>query len=150
MLSFFQQKNFLSKAEATHIIDAIRAAEKNTSGEIRVFIESRCKFVDPVDRAAEIFFTLKMNQTNARNGVLVYVATKDKQLAVFGDSGIHDRLPARHWENCIADMMTAFGGNAYAAGIADCIHRIGQALQKEFPYAYADKNELPDDIIFGK
>ena len=84
MLSFLNQssKNFFRLKKKQKFLDAIRDAEKETSGEIRFYIESKCRFVDPLDRAAEIFLHLKMNETANRNAVLVYIATDHRQLAV--------------------------------------------------------------------
>jgi uncharacterized membrane protein len=85
LFNFFGKKPLLSAAQEQQIVEAIRAAEKNTSGEIRVYIESHCRMVDPVDRAIEVFFGLKMEKTDQHNAVLIYVALKDRQLAVYGD-----------------------------------------------------------------
>ena len=82
LFSFFTRNNFFSEEEKQRIIDSIRSAELQTSGEIRVFLESRCRFVDPLDRAAEIFWGLKMDQTEDKNAVLVYVAIRDHQYGV--------------------------------------------------------------------
>jgi len=92
-LDFLKQKpkSFFSPQEQEKIVNAIREAEKNTSGEVRVFVESKCRFVNALDRAAEIFNALKMQQTAQRNATLVYVAMKDKQLAVLGDEGIYKK-----------------------------------------------------------
>lgn len=92
MFSFFKKKDFFREEEKKQIVDAIRNAERRTSGEVRVFVESRCRYVDPLDRAAEIFFNLKMSETDDRNAVLLYIAMKDRQLAVFGDEGIHKKV----------------------------------------------------------
>ena len=90
MFSFFRKKKQFFSQEDNHlIVKAIRQAEKSTSGEVRVFVESRCSWMNAMDRAAEIFYLLKMEQTEQRNAVLVYIAMKDHQLAVFGDEGIH-------------------------------------------------------------
>ena len=90
-----KQKNFFTEEEQKLIAEAIRNAERRTSGEIRVFVESRCSYVNPLDRAVEIFISLKMDQTAERNAVLLYVATKDRQLAIFGDEGIHKKVGGR-------------------------------------------------------
>ena len=93
IFSFLSKKqNWFTPQENEAIVNAIRAAEKRTSGEIRMFIESRCSYVDPVDRAIEVFFGLKMDKTEDRNGVVLYIAMKDHQLAVFGDKGIHEKV----------------------------------------------------------
>lgn len=132
------------------IVAAIRAAELRTSGEIRVFIESRCRFVDPVDRAAEVFFGLKMQQTEDRNGVILYVAMKDHQLAIFGDEGIHKIVGTEFWNKEVQKILQEFNAAHYVEGIIEIIHDIGEVLVKHFPYEQEDKNELPDNIVFGQ
>ena len=150
MFSLFKKKEFFSKEENEKIVAAIRDAEKCTSGEVRVFVERRCKFIDPLDRALEIFSDLKMENTLDRNAVLVYVALKDRQLAVYGDSGIHKKTGQQYWENEVSKMISQFNRENYAQGIAGCVTDIGQALKTYFPYdEQTDKNELPDEIIFG-
>jgi uncharacterized membrane protein len=150
-LFFWQQKeNFLSATETQQVVAAIKAAEKRTSGEIRVFIESRCRYVKAIDRAQEIFFQLEMDETEQRNATLLYIATKDKQLAVFGDEGIYKKTGAAFWNNEVAAMLSAFKSQKFAEGIVGCVTDIGEALHHHFPYEADDKNELPDDIIFGK
>jgi uncharacterized membrane protein len=148
---FFKKKNFFSPEENEQIVTAIREAEKCTSGEIRVFVESRCRFIDPLDRALEIFAELKMQNTAQRNAVLVYVAIKDRQLAVYGDVGIHQKTGDAYWKAAVNNMLLHFNKENYAGGIAGCVTMIGKALEEHFPYdKELDKNELPDEIIFGK
>ena len=149
--SLFRQKRLLSAEDEQLITEAIRAGEKRTSGEIRVYIEARCRFVDPLDRAAEVFGALKMYETQERNGVLVYVAVKDRQLAVFSDEGINKKEGAQLWNDPVKTLLHQFKRKQYGAGIAGIVSKIGEALQTHFPYdAGTDKNELPDDIVFGK
>ncbi|MDB5198088.1 MAG: hypothetical protein JWO92_51 [Chitinophagaceae bacterium] len=151
MFSLFKKKEFFSKEENDKIVAAIRNAEKCTSGEVRVFVESKCKFIDPLDRAVEIFTELKMQSTQDRNGVLVYVALKDRQLAIYGDTGINAKTGEQYWKDAVNKMISQFNKENYAEGISNCVIEIGQALQHYFPYdKEADKNELPDEIIFGK
>lgn len=153
MFSFFRRKpeNHFSKQEKKLITDAIEQAERCTSGEIRVFVENRCRFVDPLDRAAEIFQGLKMHETAARNGVLVYIAMKDRQLAIFGDEGIHRKVGYAFWNEEVKKMLQQFNKDHYAAGIAQIVQDTGAALAHHFPYDRpTDTNELPDDIVFGK
>lgn len=150
-MSFFKRKNkFFSDEDAHLIVKAIRQAEKRTSGEVRVFVENKCRWMDAIDRAAELFFSLKMEETEQRNAVLVYIAMKDHQLAVFGDEGIHNKVGTAYWNAVIAEMISSFNKNDYAKGIAECVIQIGNALTEHFPYdSDTDKNELPDDIVFG-
>jgi uncharacterized membrane protein len=149
--SIFKKKPFFSAEEQEQIVAAIRASETQTSGEIRVFVESHCKFVDPLDRATEAFFKLKMEATQARNGVLVYVAMKDRQLALFGDKGIHEKVGDAFWNEKVRKMLSHFNEKDYAGGLAKIIGEIGEALRTNFPYDKdTDINELPDDIVFGR
>lgn len=146
----FPAKPFFTKEEHSAIVQSIRAAEKRTSGEIRVFIESRCSYVDAVDRAAEIFFGLKMEHTEDRNGVLLYIALKDKQMAIFGDEGIHKKVGTEFWNKEVKKILAEFKQEHYATGIITIVSEIGEALLTHFPYENEDRNELPDDIVFGK
>ncbi len=151
MLSLFKKKDFFTEDEKKQIVEAVRNAERRTSGEVRVFVESRCRFVDPLDRAAEIFFNLKMNETADRNAVVLYIAMKDRQLAVFGDEGIHKKVGTDYWNKEVALLISKFNTANHADGISQCIKDIGEALHQYFPFDNdTDKNELPDDIIFGK
>lgn len=147
----FKKKGFFSPEENALIVDAIRTAEQQTSGEVRVFVESRCRFVDPLDRAAEIFWNLKMHATQHRNSVLVYVAMKDRQFAIFADQGIHERLGNAFWQQEVAAMGRHFTEDRYTEALINVVNDIGQALHRQFPFEpNSDKNELPDDIVFGK
>ena len=151
MFSFFKKKDFFTAEEQQLIIESIRNAERMTSGEVRVFVESKCSYMDAIDRAAELFFQLEMQKTNDRNAVLVYVAMQDRQLAVFGDEGIHNKVGNEYWSTEVKKMISNFNRENYAAGIAEVVKDIGVALTKNFPFNNdTDKNELPDDIVFGK
>ena len=151
MFSFFKKKDFFTAEEQQLIIESIRNAERMTSGEVRVFVESKCSYMDAIDRAAELFFQLEMQKTNDRNAVLVYVAMKDRQLAVFGDEGIHNKVGNEYWSTEVKKMISNFNRENYAAGISEVVKDIGVALTKNFPFNNdTDKNELPDDIVFGK
>jgi uncharacterized membrane protein len=152
MFSLFSRKPaFFSADEQQRIVAAIKQAEQATSGEIRLFVESRNAYVDPIDRAKEIFEKLKMYNTRHRNAVLLYIAIKDHQLALLGDEGIYQRLGADYWHAEVKEMLQQFKEQHICVGIIKCVSDIGEALKKEFPYTPdCDKNELPDDIVFGK
>ena len=146
-----KKKEFFNEEDRQLIVDAIQNAEQMTSGEVRVFVESKCSYVDAIDRAAELFFKLQMQETKDRNAVLVYVAMKDRQLAVFGDEGIHQKVGNEYWNTEVKKMISNFNRDNYAKGISEVVKDIGSALRQHFPYNNAtDKNELPDDIVFGK
>lgn len=150
MWPFPRKKPFFTKEENERIIQSIREAEMQTSGEVRIFVESHCKYVDPLDRAAEIFTKLKMEETRYRNGVLFYIAIKDRQLAIFADSGIHAATGNEHWKSTVRQILSVFSKDSITAGIVASITAIGEALKTHFPYDRSvDKNELPDEIIFS-
>ncbi len=152
LLNFLKPKpaSYFTPAERENIVQAIRFSEQRTCGEVRVFIESKCRFMDPIDRACEVFYGLKMEKTEKRNGVLVYIALKDKQLALFADEGIHKATGAGFWKKEAQEMLKDFSNGGIPQGIVKVINDIGEALHIHFPYDNTtDRNELPDDIVFG-
>ncbi|MCD6375317.1 MAG: TPM domain-containing protein [Caldisericaceae bacterium] len=140
---------FLSKEEQQQIVQAIQEAEKETSGEIRLHIEAKCKG-DPLDRAKEVFVKLKMHQTALRNGVIVYLAFQDRKFAIWGDKGINEKVPENFWQDVKEVMAEHFRNNQFAEGLINGITMIGEKLKAFFPYQKDDVNELPDDISFGE
>ena len=142
--------SLLSQAEQEHIIDAIRAAELQTSGEIRVHIESRCPGNDAMVRAATLFNKLGMTQTQQRNGVLIYVALKSRRFCILGDSGIHSVAGEDFWQSARDAMQPLFAQNQPAEAIAEGVCRVGELLHERFPYQQDDVNELPDEISWGE
>src|SRR5204863_2861828 len=151
MSLFARKKEFFTAEEKHRIVEAVQQAEQRTSGEVRIFVESRCKYVDAIDQAAEIFFGLEMQKTEQRNAVLLYVAIKDRQLAIFGDEGIHQKVGDEYWKDKVKKMISNFNRSNYAEGTRQCVLEVGEALHAHFPYdRQVDKNELPDDIVFGK
>ncbi len=151
LLSMFAKKALLAEEEKSMIVDAIRSAEKKTSGEVRVYVESHCRYVDPLDRAAQVFYSLEMDKTEQRNAVLVYVAVKDQQLALFADEGIYTKAGKSFWQASVKAMLEHFNSRNYGNGISFVVTAIGDTLQTHFPYdGMTDKNELPDDIVFGR
>lgn len=149
-MRLFPKKELFTEAEKQQLVQAIRNAERMTSGEIRVFVESHCKFVDPIDRAQEIFIQLGLEKTRFRNGVLLYFALKDKQYAIAGDKGIHEKVGKDFWKEKTKGMLAHFANNQVVTGIEACIGEIGEALCKHFPHEGDDINELPDDIVVGR
>ena len=151
LFPLFKKKEFFSAADKEQIVEAIRMAEKETSGEIRIYVESKNAYVDAIDRAAEVFFKLKMQETDHRNAVLLYIAMKDQQLALYADEGIYQKAGKDYWDNAVKNMLAQFTKDNISNGIEQCITQIGQTLKEKFPYIPTeDKNELPDEIVFGK
>jgi uncharacterized membrane protein len=141
-------RTFFSKEEQQKIVAAIKEAELNTSGEIRVHIENHCK-KEVLERAAEVFYDLKMNQTAARNGILFYLAVKDHKFAVIGDEGINKKVEHDFWNDIKDQMIFNFKENKFADGLVAGILKCGERLKEYFPYQSDDVNELSDEISFS-
>lgn len=139
---------FFTLEEKNRIKNAIAEAELNTSGEIRVHIESKCKS-DLLDRAAYIFEKLAMQKTEKRNGVLFYLAVNDRKFAILGDAGINKVTPDNFWDNIKEKMYGLFKKGKFTEGLTEGIKMAGSQLKSHFPYQEDDVNELSDDISFG-
>ena len=113
-------------------------------------MEQHCAYINPLDRAKEIFAELEIYKTKDRNGVLLYIATKDHQLALLGDEGIYKKMGQVFWDNEVKLMLAEFKQHHFIDGVCKIIADIGQALKENFPYASDDKNELDDGIVYGK
>lgn len=142
-------ERFLSKKEEEEIVDAIRKAEKTTSGEIRVHLEPSAGENDIFDRAMEVFHMLKMDNTKQDNGVLIYVAVEDRNFVIFGDKGINDKVADDFWESTKDVIVSHFKKGDFKQGLVDGILMAGEQLQKYFPWTEDDKNELSDQISKG-
>jgi len=141
-------KDFFTKDQRDDVKQAIMNAELDTSGEIRVHIDSKCKG-EVMDRAYEVFNKLKIHKTERRNGVLFYLAIKNRKFAIIGDEGINKVVPDDYWEALKLEMLDAFREEKFTDGLVDGITSIGSYLKKHFPYQTDDVNELPDEISFG-
>lgn len=141
--------SFFSKEQQSRILSSVKEAEKDTSGEIRVHIESSCK-EDVLDRAAWVFDKLGMKKTAERNGVLFYLAVKDKKFAIIGDAGIHAKVPAGFWDEISALLQKNFRESRFTEGLSEGISLAGKQLKTHFPHKKDDVNELPDEISFDK
>lgn len=141
-------EDFLTKEEESAIVEAIRVAEKNTSGEIRVHIEKSTS-LDAYDRAMEVFHELNMDATELQNGVLIYLAVNDKTFVICGDKGINDVVARDFWD-CTRDaMVSQFKLGNYKQGLIDGILNAGEQLKKYFPWQEGDTNELSNEISKG-
>ncbi|MCP2028821.1 putative membrane protein [Flavobacterium sp. HSC-32F16] len=141
-------EDFLSKEEEHEIVEAIRVAEKNTSGEIRVHIEKTTSKAH-YDRALEVFHELRMDETRLQNGVLLYFAVEDKNFVICGDKGINDVVAADFW-HCTKEIMTNhFKTGNFKQGIVEGILNAGEQLKKYFPSTEDDTNELSNEISKG-
>ncbi len=142
-------KSFLTKEEQEQIVKAIESAELNTSGEVRVHLESVCKG-DPLERAVYIFDKLKMFKTKERNAVLIYIAFESRKFAILGDSGINEKVPAGFWDEEKEILLNALREGRAAEGLISVIDIAGKSLKEFFPYQKDDTNEQSNEISFGE
>jgi len=138
-----------SDPDNLQIVNAIRAAEYATSGEIRVHIEERCS-IGPLDRAAYLFRKLEMDKTELRNGVLFYLAMKDRKFAIIGDSGINQSVPEGFWDDVYKLVTEYFRKGDIPGGLSEGIILAGNQLKAHFPLSADDKNELTDEVSYGE
>ncbi len=139
-------EDFLSKKEEEEVVEAIRVAEKSTSGEIRVHIEKTHGDQDIFERAMEVFHLLKMDNTKLDNGVLIYVAVEDRDFVIYGDKGINDVVPADFWESTKDAIVAQFKAGNFKQGLIDGILKAGEQLKTHFPWSEGNANELPNNI----
>jgi uncharacterized membrane protein len=137
---------FFSEAEKEKIIAAIKHAELNTSGEVKVHIEELCPVADPMERAKEVFLYLSLQKTAQRNGVLFYLAHGDRKFAILGDIGIDKVVPPHFWESTRDTLRMYFSQENFSEGLQMGIKEAGIQLQKYFPYQKDDTNEISDEI----
>lgn len=138
----------LRPSEEDAIIEAIKKAELKTSGEIRIHIEKKANG-NAFERAKEVFHLLKMNQTQLRNGVLIYLAIEDRAFAICGDKGINDVVPDDFWDSTKNLMQSHFKSGRFKEGLIAGIDKSGEQLATYFPWQKDDGNELPNTISKG-
>ena len=136
---------FLSSSDEIAVVEAINEAEKNTSGEIRVHIENHSE-KPPLERAKEVFFELKMNETQARNGVLFYIGVADHSFAILGDEGIDKVVEADFWDCTKNVVIENFKAGKFREGLVEGIKNAGEKLKIHFPFNSGDENELSNEI----
>jgi len=146
------RKPLVDKATQVRVVAAIKEAESKTTGEVRVYIEHECKYEDPMLRAKEVFAKLHMQKTARRNAVLVYLALNSRHYAIFGDTEIYEKAGGNtFFEKAAEEMKVYLKKNDVAGGLSHCVTELGKALAQHFPYdPSVPKNELPDEIVFGK
>lgn len=142
-------QKYFTEENKLQITNAIRAAEMNTSGEIRVHIEKYCKG-DVLDRAAYVFEKMEMHKTQLRNGVLFYLAVEDHQFAILGDAGLNQKVPEDFWETTKELVLSKFKEGNLTEGLTSGILMAGEQLKAHFPYLKNDVDELSNEISFGK
>lgn len=140
-------RRLLSEKDEASVLTAIRTAEAQTSGEIRVHVERRCAG-NAMAAAERWFHRLGMDATRERNGILFYVAVDDRVFAIVGGAGIHAKVGDPFWEALRDAMGDAFAKGEPAAGLTRAIGEAASRLAEHFPRGTDDRNELPDEISY--
>ena len=148
-MNLVSAEDLLTPAERERVRDTVRAAEKRTSGEIRVHMDDVISG-NVLDHAATVFTELEMHRTAYRNGILIYISVAQHRAAVIGDAGINARLPHGYWNDVLEVILHEFKAERYCDGLCMGIERLGEQLHTHFPRERSDVNELNDDISFGK
>lgn len=141
-------ERYFSDYQEQQIISAIKNAELNTSGEIRLHVERFCETPTAIDRAKEIFEKLQMHKTKDRNGILFYVSYENRKFAIWGDTGIHQKVQQSFWDMIKHEAIADFKNGNLVDGLTKSINKCGLELKKYFPYQSDDINELPDQISY--
>jgi hypothetical protein len=149
---FSKKKPLLTSEAQEQVVACIKEAENKTTGELRVFVETNCSYMDAIDRAWELFHKLGMSATERRNAVLVYLAIDDRQYAIVGDKEIYEKAGGPlFWEKAAERLRGHLKQGEIGLGLANCVQELGNAMATHFPYdPTITKNELPDEIVFGK
>lgn len=140
-------QQFFSAAEQELLVKAIEDAEMHTSGEIRIHLENFC-FGNEIKTAQKRFSKLGMHKTVERNGILIYIASMSKKIAVFGDEGIHSKLGKDYWDSLIKQIIDGFHHQRKAEALASAIVDCGKQLSQFFPRQANDKDELSNSISY--
>lgn len=136
---------FSSAIDDTEIVAAIHAAERTTSGEIRVYI-SRKKIDDALAAAGSRFDQLGMQKTRERNAVLIYLAPRSRVFAVVGDAGVHEKCGDAFWQDVTAELSNDLRTKKPTEALVSAIAKIGTLLSAHFPWRRDDRDELPDAV----
>ncbi len=149
---FFKKRPILDEESQQRVVACIKETENRTTGEVRVFVEHHCSYMNAMDRAVELFASLGMFKTERRNATIIYVAVDDRQFALFGDTAIYEKAggPA-FWEKAADRLKEHLKKDEITEGLCNCVTELGNALATHFPYdPTVPRNELPDEIVFGK
>ena len=139
-------KSFIEQLDEQKVLDAIAAAERKSSGEIRIYVSNE-NIVEPLAAAQTQFARLGMDKTNQRNGVLLYFAPRTQQFALVGDTSINEKCGDGFWREITTAMTALLKNGQFTAAVVEAVNKAGDALARHFPRDPNDANELPDKIV---
>ncbi len=138
----------IGKLNEARVVEAIAAAERRTSGEIRVCVSQRRR-TDALAAARDRFRKLGMERTRQRNGVLLFFAPRTQQFAVWGDSGVHAQCGDDFWPGIVAEMTPLLKEGRFTDAVVLAVGKVGEVLARHFPPEPDDRNELPNPVVGG-
>ena len=140
----------LRTIDSDRIKDAIRQAEKRTSGEIRVSV-SPLFWGDVRKTAEKAFVRMGMTATKERNAVLFFVVPARRKFVVLGDRALHEKVGQNFWHHLVQVVSEKFVEGDFTSGLVGGIAAVGEQLAAHFPFdAARDANELPDEVDYGR
>ncbi|MEO7244020.1 MAG: TPM domain-containing protein [Rubrivivax sp.] len=144
----------LDDAALERLAQRVRTSEVRHSGEIRISVEAGLPLgylwhdLNARDRALTLFGKLRVWDTEANNGVLIYLLLAEHAIEIVADRGLARHVPAGHWQAVLGGMGDAFRAGHYEQGLLQAIEQVEALLLRHFPLAEGETNpnELPDMI----
>jgi len=137
-------------AALSAIESAIAASERHHAGEIRFVVEAALEPHEvwqgrtPRARALAVFAALGVWDTEANNGVLIYVLLADRDLEIVADRGFNGRVSAEEWAAICGAMEERFRAGDYESGAVEAVRRVGELVARHFPLQPGGRN--PDEL----
>ena len=142
-----KHRQLMESLDRDRVIRAIEEAEKKCSGEIRVHIQPSAHGRDVREVAEKTFERLGMTKTALRNGILLFILSRDQKFVILGDKAIDEKVGQSYWDKAAADLSMRFRAEEFTEGIVEVIEHVGHELAEFFPYVpHADVIELTNEI----
>jgi len=142
---------YLTDEDLSRIKDEIAKVEQSTSGEIRLSLREKRKFMDklyqPNELAVRDFEKLGMANTKDKSGILIFVLFEERFYDILADEGIYEKISDEVWNNLEVKLKDEFSQGSYVNGILHVVNKMGEILSREFPRNADDANELPDEVV---
>ncbi len=127
--------------------------EMHHPGELRFVAEHALDLGDLIagvtarERALEVFAQLRVWDTERNNGVLIYVLHAEHAMEIVVDRALARVVPQADWDALCRNAETEFRAGRHAEGALVAVEGAAKLLEKHFPGAPGDGNELPDQPL---
>lgn len=147
----------LDAAALARLEARVAASERRHGGEIRLCVEAGLPLsylwreATPRQRAVAMFGKLRVWDTEANNGVLIYLLLAEHAIEIVADRGLVRHEPQAHWDALVGAMRQAFSAGRFEEGLAQAVDAVDAMLVRHFPLAEGQRNpnELPDRAHLG-